>query len=90
MIGLACRRHLKAKLPMAAPKRSPAAWLHALLLTLCVAVAPLAGCDSSSTVKEIPENAKQALNKRKADVSPGQAKSSRTGGTTTRNRASGR
>jgi hypothetical protein len=64
--------------------------LIALGLGLSFIVAPLAGCDSSSAVKEIPEQSKKALIQRKVDVTPGQAKSSRTGGAPTKGRASGR
>jgi hypothetical protein len=64
--------------------------LIALGLGLSFIVAPLAGCDSSTAVKEIPEQSKKALIQRKVDVTPGQAKSSRTGGAPTKGRASGR
>ena len=59
-------------------------------MALGMVLAPLTGCDSSSAVKEVPEQAQKALIQRKVDVSPGQAKSSRTGGPPTKNRASGR
>ncbi len=46
---------------------------------LSISVAPLAGCDSSTAVKEIPEASRKVLIQRKVDVTPGQAKSSPAG-----------
>jgi hypothetical protein len=59
-------------------------------LGFCMSVAPLAGCDSSTSVKEIPEASRKALIQRKVDVKPGQSKSSRSNGSVTKGRASGR
>jgi hypothetical protein len=62
----------------------------AYVMALGMAVMLIAGCNSSTTVNEVPEQAKKALIQRKVDVSPGQAKSSRTGGAPAKNRGSGR
>ena len=45
-----------------------------------IMITPLAGCDSSTAVREVPEQSKKALVQRKVDVTPGTAKSSRAGG----------
>jgi hypothetical protein len=71
-------------------KRATAKSSIALGLGLSFIVAPLAGCDSSTAVKEIPEQAKKALIQRKVDVTPGTARSSRTGAAPAKGRASGR
>jgi hypothetical protein len=57
---------------------------------LGMSMALLFGCDRSNTVSEIPEESRKALIQRKVDVKPGQANSSRTGGSLTKGRASGR
>ena len=55
-----------------------------------ISITPFAGCDRSTSVSEIPEASRKALIQRKVDVKPGQAKSSRTGGTATKGRSSPR
>jgi hypothetical protein len=55
-----------------------------------MSIVPHFGCDRSSTISEIPEASRKALIQRKVDVKPGQAKSSRTGGTFDNGRSSGR
>ena len=70
-------------------KPARAAFLVLLGLLTSLSVAPLAGCDSSTTVKQIPEASRKALIQRKVDVTPGQAKSPRTGSSPTKGRASG-
>jgi hypothetical protein len=55
-----------------------------------MSIAPLAGCDRSMSVSEIPEASRKAVIQRKVDVRPGQAKPSRTGGSPTKGRSSTR
>jgi hypothetical protein len=50
----------------------------------------LFGCDGPASVSEIPEASRKALIQRKVDVKPGQAKSSRTGGSLNKGRSGGR
>jgi hypothetical protein len=45
-----------------------------------MSIAALAGCNSSNSVSEIPEASRKALDHRKVDVNPRQAKASPPGG----------
>lgn len=45
-----------------------------------MSIAALAGCNSSDSVNEIPEASRKALDQRKVDFKPRQAKASPSGG----------
>jgi hypothetical protein len=77
------------KQTMEQDKTARALFLMLLRLGLSIGVAPVAGCDSSSAVRNIPEESKKGLIQRKVDVTAGKAKSSRTGNSLTNDRASG-
>jgi hypothetical protein len=57
---------------------------------LGMSIALVFGCDRSNTVSEIPEESRKALIQRKVDVKPGQANSSRTGGSLPKGRSNSR
>ena len=59
-------------------------------IALIVAIALFAGCGSSTGVSEIPDQSRKAIIQRKVDVTPGTAKSSRTGAAPAKGRATGR
>ena len=59
-------------------------------IALIVTVAPFAGCGSSTDVSEIPDQSRKSIIQRKVDVTPGTARSSRTGAGPAKGRASGR
>ncbi len=72
------------------PSQRTAAFVISLAVASTTTIAPLAGCDRSTTEIEIPEQAKKAIIQRKVDVTPGKARSSRTGGPPAKGRATGR
>ena len=51
--------------------RALAGFVFSRGIALIVTIAPLAGCDSSTAVSEIPEQSRKAIIQRKVDVTPG-------------------
>jgi hypothetical protein len=71
---------------MGKPKRQSAR----LASLFAMSIAALAGCNSSNSVSEIPEASRKALDQRKVDVKPRQAKASPPGGQPSKGSAKGR
>jgi hypothetical protein len=70
--------------------RALAGFVFSRGIALIVIIAPFAGCGPSSDVNEIPEESKKAIIQRKVDVTPGTARSSRTGTAPAKGRPAGR
>jgi hypothetical protein len=82
--------HSSLEITMWQRQRTKARAVTSPCLALSFLLLPLFGCDSTSAVREIPEQSKQALVKRKVDVTPGKAGPSRSGAPAAAGRISGR
>ncbi len=60
------------------------------IASFAVIIIPIAGCGSSTTPSEIPDQSRKAIIQRKVDVTPGTARSSRAGAAPAKGRAPGR